>query len=191
MILSFFLRLKECHIYTNTFSKIYKITETREVADNILCFIQEAIENNENRDIEKLIFSSGPGSFTSVRIVNSIAKGLYIVNKATKFISVSSFLTYLYSLSTGEGLIAIPTMRGDFFVAEYYDNILKEFEILSIEDIGKYRKNTIFEFDEAFNSQNLARNQFKVLSSELAVKNKSLVSDLLHVSYGFTPEYKH
>ena len=192
MILSFFLRGKEFHVTTFEFSKVYEVAETREIADNIVYFLADAIEMSGNDEINTVIFPAGPGSFTTTRIINSMAKGLYVVNPSTKFISVSSFLTLLSIArnSSDVGALAIPTMRGDYFTTCYSDCMLQASKIESTEEINNYANNVYFDNDPIFSNINLAEAQHTVLSSNLVEKNKIFVSNSLEAVYGFCPIYK-
>lgn len=193
MILSLFLRGKEFFISTESFSEVYTVLETRELADNIVDFLSVFLKKQSNQEIEKVVFSSGPGSFTSVRVLNSIVRGLYVAYPKIDFTSVSSFLPYFYSIyrTNSEGIIAVPTMRGDFFVSKFINQTLLETKVCSSEEINKYGCKIYYDNDEAFNCLNLAKLQIELLNSNIAEFNSSLISNSLDVDYGYCPEFKH
>ncbi|MBQ3430169.1 tRNA (adenosine(37)-N6)-threonylcarbamoyltransferase complex dimerization subunit type 1 TsaB [Candidatus Saccharibacteria bacterium] len=64
--------------------KEYRFNEGREMAEKLLGFIREKLEENgkEFKDISEITFFSGPGSFTGLRIgaaiVNTLADQLKI-----------------------------------------------------------------------------------------------------------------
>lgn len=69
------------------------------------------------KDLSRVICGSGPGSFTSLRIAASIAKGI-AVGVGCPMYSVSSLLLIpgAASLEPGHYLCALPAMRGECFV---------------------------------------------------------------------------
>ncbi|MEO7366475.1 MAG: tRNA (adenosine(37)-N6)-threonylcarbamoyltransferase complex dimerization subunit type 1 TsaB [Gemmatimonadaceae bacterium] len=71
------------------------------------------------KDLARVICGSGPGSFTSLRIAASIAKGI-AAGVGCPMYSVSSLLLIPASarLSPGRYLSALPAMRGESFVVK-------------------------------------------------------------------------
>lgn len=71
------------------------------------------------KDLSRVICGSGPGSFTSVRIAASIAKGI-AAGVGCPMYSVSSLLLIpaAASLPPGRYLSALPAMRGESFVVQ-------------------------------------------------------------------------
>jgi tRNA threonylcarbamoyladenosine biosynthesis protein TsaB len=71
-------------------------------------------------DLEQVICGDGPGSFTSLRIAASIAKGL-AAGRAIPLFSASSLLLMLASLPVGSGryLAISDAMRGDLYAEGY------------------------------------------------------------------------
>ena len=191
-MLSLFLRGKECHISIDSFSNVYEVLETREVADNFVYFLSNAMNSCKKSEIKEVVFASGPASFTSVRIINSIVKGLYISDKKIKFVGVSSFLSYLYIARniSKAGILAVPTMRGDFFISEYNDSRLSETRIKNLDELNKHEAPIFFDNDSIFNETNMAVVQIQLLDSDIPAKNKSYISDSLDPEYGFTPSFK-
>lgn len=188
MILSIFIRGKEFYVYTNTgISQIFTVSESRYLADNVVSFLASVLKNDK---LKKVIYSAGPGSFTTVRIINSILKGLYISDSSIEFIGVSNFLTYLSVVSkiSNEGTIAIPTMRGDYFTCTYNEQILRE---QNIQNINEYSSNIYEDNNKVFENVNLAKIQNDILNSEFSPLNKKYIYSKIEINYGFTPEYKH
>jgi tRNA threonylcarbamoyladenosine biosynthesis protein TsaB len=70
--------------------------------------------------IERVVCGSGPGSFTSLRIAGSIAKGIALGIGCPLF-SVSSLALMIggAQLRAGRYLAALDAMRGEFYVALY------------------------------------------------------------------------
>jgi tRNA threonylcarbamoyladenosine biosynthesis protein TsaB len=72
--------------------------------------------------IERVVCGAGPGSFTSLRIAGSIAKGLALASRATLH-PVSSLLLIVagarVSLVPGHYVAVVDAMRGDVFAAAF------------------------------------------------------------------------
>jgi tRNA A37 threonylcarbamoyladenosine modification protein TsaB len=193
MILSIFIHSKELHVASREFANVYTVSESRELADMVVPFLGKFLSNHKNHEIKSVIYSIGPGSFTTVRIINSIVRGLRVTVPSCNFVGISNFLTYLsvFSLRSTHGIIAIPTMRGDYFTTEYLDCILQSQQILNIENINLYTGDKYYVDNYDFKEINLAQNQEQVLSSGLEKKNTTYIKRLLSVDYGFTPQYNH
>ena len=86
------------------------------------------------RDLARVVCGEGPGSFTSLRVAASIAKGIS-AGAGVPLFSVSSLLLIIAGNDAGEGrwLAALPAMRGEAFAAVY------EVAANSIEEIGEPR----------------------------------------------------
>jgi tRNA threonylcarbamoyladenosine biosynthesis protein TsaB len=73
------------------------------------------------REIESIICGAGPGSFTSLRVTASIAKGIAVASGA-KLYSVSSLLLTVAGvtkeLPDGEYVSVLPAMRGELFALD-------------------------------------------------------------------------
>lgn len=71
-------------------------------------------------DLARVVCGEGPGSFTSLRIAASIAKGI-AVGRGIPLFSVSSLLLVVASAERSDGLwmSALPAMRGEVFVASF------------------------------------------------------------------------
>jgi tRNA threonylcarbamoyladenosine biosynthesis protein TsaB len=71
-------------------------------------------------DIARIVCGSGPGSFTSLRVAGSVAKGL-AVGYAVDLYAVSSLLLTITgarpALAPGEYLSVLDAMRGEFYAA--------------------------------------------------------------------------
>ena len=85
-------------------------------------------------DLARIICGEGPGSFTSLRVAASIAKGLGI-GAGIPLFAVSSLLLMVAGNDCRDGrwLAALPAMRGELFVSVY------EVSGSSIEEVGAPR----------------------------------------------------
>lgn len=72
------------------------------------------------RDLARVVCGGGPGSFTSLRVAASIAKGIAI-GVGIPLFSVSSLLLIVAARPAGAGvwLAALPAMRGEVFAAPF------------------------------------------------------------------------
>lgn len=193
MTISLFIKNKEFHVFGENFENVYGVNESRELADNLPVFLKDAISKDGNSDFETVIYSAGPASFTTVRIINSLLKGLLVARPALKFVGVSNFLTYMVIASkvSSRGILAIPTMRGDYFTSEYNDEKLQNPKILGLQNIEKHEGKVFFDEDTIYNDINLSKVQKSMLNSNFAVENSGCIKKSLEIDYGFTPEYKH
>lgn len=189
MILSIFLKGKEFHIFYGELEKVYTVQETHALADNIPLFISEIMSQSSLDNLEQVIYSSGPCSFTNIRIINSIVKAFRISSPNIKFLGLSHFLTYLSIAHTfsPRGLIAIPTMRVDYFTAKYEKDKLEEIVIQNIEQ----DYSVIFENSKCFENINLAKQQYGLLDSRILISNPQFMNTSLDINYGFTPQYSY
>jgi tRNA threonylcarbamoyladenosine biosynthesis protein TsaB len=84
--------------------------------------IAEMLERNDLNasDIETVICGAGPGSFTSLRVAASVAKGIAFASGAKMYAVRSLILTPAGADSIGDGnyLAVVPAMRGEFFALE-------------------------------------------------------------------------
>jgi tRNA A37 threonylcarbamoyladenosine modification protein TsaB len=164
------------------------------MADYIVHFIDDFLEKfykYQDKKIEKLVFQSGPMSFTSHRIVNSIAKGLALTDKNIKLFAVSSFLTYSLEVSAkySEVLVCISTMKGDFFTCEYKKSKICNIKIKNLDQINAETSKVFFEEDPDFNDVNFAATQLIALNSSNVNADGFITSGFSMINYGYTPQY--
>jgi tRNA threonylcarbamoyladenosine biosynthesis protein TsaB len=74
----------------------------------------------ETRGLARVVCGAGPGSFTSLRIAASIAKGIAVGNSLPLF-AVSSLMLIVADAApvAGRWMAALPAMRGEVFVAVF------------------------------------------------------------------------
>ncbi len=72
------------------------------------------------QDLSRLVCGGGPGSFTSLRVAASIAKGMAVGARIPLF-AVSSLLLIVAGRPAGAGvwLAALPAMRGEVYAAPF------------------------------------------------------------------------
>ena len=191
-VFSFFINSEYCHVYTSEKSYIYKLSQLNKMADKVPMYIKNSLNNYK---VTKIIYSSGPLSFTTLRVINSIIKGIKIVNKNIEFIGVSNFLTYLSltEKNNTEGLIAIPTYRGDYFICTYdFNKKLSDISISSLENFNNVANKLLLTNDisSLFKNMNLAQQQFKILYNNISFINKEFINTSTEVIYNITPIFK-
>ncbi len=191
-VFSFFINNEYCHIYTYEGTHIYRLSQLNRMADKVPMYIKNSLPSYK---ISEVVYSAGPLSFTTLRVINSIIKGMKIVNNHIKFIGVSNFLTYLSLIATNnnDGLIAIPTYRGDYFICTYNKNkILSEVSIGNLEDFNNFAYKSILTNDISFlfKNMNLAQQQVKILYSDISIINKEFINSASEVIYNITPSFK-
>ncbi|MBR1944546.1 MAG: hypothetical protein IJ848_03715 [Alphaproteobacteria bacterium] len=162
------------------------------MADKVPMYIQNSLPKYK---LKKIIYSSGPLSFTTLRVINSIIKGIKIVNKEVEFVGVSNFLTYLSLIEPNntEGLIAIPTYRGDYFTCTYDSKRkLSDISICNLENFNNVANKLLLTNDISvlFKNRNLAQQQFKILYNDISFINKKFIKFSTEVIYNITPIFK-
>jgi tRNA threonylcarbamoyladenosine biosynthesis protein TsaB len=94
-------------------------------AEHFMPMVAECLRDGqvEPRDLERIVCGEGPGSFTSLRVAASIAKGLAVGADIPLF-SVSSLLLIAATAEVRDGrwYAALPAMRGELFVALFDKN---------------------------------------------------------------------
>lgn len=194
MILSIFLKGNTCYVATEHIEESFVCDEIREVSDVFVPLIKKVLAKSNCFEVSKFIVSAGPGSFTSVRVLNSIAKGVLVAHSnKIPCVSVSSFLTYLEVLSDKviDAIIAISTMRNDFFCMDVgLGYKLSNFRILKEQDLISVDKKVFFDNSGVFCGCNLAAAQIRSLDSDKRLNNIELIDSFIKPVYGFAPRYK-
>lgn len=183
-MLSFSICGKNCYIATETFSKNIACLETKNTSEIMLNLLKEFQVQN----FKTLIYSTGPGSFTSIRVIGAIAKGILLSSPDIKILSISTFLTLFSIISQKKGTIAINTMRGDFHCMDFDEKKLINKRTVFPEKLNL--SSTFFDEDILSEGVNLAEEQIKLLKTNKFAQNQPLVSNSLVVDYGTNPIYK-
>jgi tRNA A37 threonylcarbamoyladenosine modification protein TsaB len=156
-------------------------------AEKIIPVLEKTITKEEG----KIVFSSGPDTFTSIRVIGSIVKGISLCAPQMTFLAVSNFLT-LFSLvpkNINSGGISIDTMRGDFYGMDFTGVLLTNYRLLRKEE---WRENDSYVlYNNEIDDRNLAVAQVKMLDSAKFKANQHLVSKSLKINYGTIPRYKY
>jgi tRNA threonylcarbamoyladenosine biosynthesis protein TsaB len=91
-------------------------------AEHFMPMVADCLGDGKVRasDLSRVVCGEGPGSFTSLRVAASIAKGI-AVGAGIPLFAVPSLLLIVASSDRGDGrwLTALPAMRGEVFVALY------------------------------------------------------------------------
>lgn len=182
-MLSFFVSNNCCHIYSENKLQIHKITEPHRIADLIPLFLKSELQK-----VDELIFPLGPLSFTTVRIVNSVVKALKIARPNTKFVGVSSFLTYFCIAQGNCDVIAINSYRGNFYYRSIEHNKFSEQAVGTMDEIQQKYKNPLFDTDLLQTCSNLAFAQYISLYNRYS--DTELVQETTDIEYAFTPIYR-
>jgi tRNA threonylcarbamoyladenosine biosynthesis protein TsaB len=91
-------------------------------AENFMPMVAECLRDGQVRpsDLARVVCGEGPGSFTSLRVAASIAKGI-AVGAAIPLYSVSSLLLIVARERRDEGtwMAVLPAMRGEVFAQPF------------------------------------------------------------------------
>lgn len=127
-------------IYKDTCTIAYKSSSNlREHSKYALSSIKEALdESNINPgDIDRIIVTNGPGSFTGIRIGDTIAK-TYAWALKKELIPISSLLTYALGYSNYDYYVVLIDARREHVFGAIYDseyNAVLEDKYISIDDL--------------------------------------------------------
>lgn len=77
--------LKRCSIAIMYENVLYEINENVDAAENLVFLANKLIKSNNIKRIDKLITSSGPGSFTGIRTAQSFAKAFSFAKRIPAF----------------------------------------------------------------------------------------------------------
>src|SRR5689334_24842984 len=90
--------------------------------ERLMPAVAEALESAavEITRLDRVVCGAGPGSFTSLRIAASIAKGIALATDTPLFaVSSLALLAGGADLSPGRYVAALDALRGEFYVALY------------------------------------------------------------------------
>tara|TARA_B100000963_G_C22519698_1_gene622429 strand:+ start:313 stop:951 length:639 start_codon:yes stop_codon:yes gene_type:complete len=110
-------------LYVNEKLDLYqeKIINTNKI-DSLFLILKKVL-GKKPKKIEKIIFSSGPGSYTALRSIKAIAQGLSIIYNA-KIITVSEFEIYLSNLINNKknSFVFFSSFKNFFYQYFKYEN---------------------------------------------------------------------
>jgi tRNA threonylcarbamoyladenosine biosynthesis protein TsaB len=114
-------------------------------AEQFMPMVAECLRDGQvqPRDLARVVCGEGPGSFTSLRVAASIAKGI-AVGAGIPLFPVPSLLLILTARERPDGLwmCALPAMRGEVFAALYQvdgGKILQSGELRIVRDADLVR----------------------------------------------------
>ena len=131
--LSIFSSSKSVSLAISKEKKIIKFIEKNDNQKNksntLLILIQNILKEYELGLFKNIIFSRGPGGFTSIRSLIAISQGLCL-NSNIKLLSVTTFELFLCQLTYKEGitLICFKESRRDFYY-QFYIFVFVLFEV--------------------------------------------------------------
>jgi len=151
-ILGFDTSHGKCSVAISDHANIISTSSTRTIsiqAETLVNLIEEALSKAclTYRDIDYLAVTTGPGSFTGIRIGLAAASGIVLAS-GIKPISLSNFdVTYFRICEQVRNfhyaIVVINAYRGQVYVQTYdhYGNIHKSAEMIDIEELSLYITN--------------------------------------------------
>jgi tRNA threonylcarbamoyladenosine biosynthesis protein TsaB len=117
-------------------------------AERLMPAVQAALKSGglQLADVERIVCGSGPGSFTSLRIAGSIAKGLALGAAKPLFaISSLALLVAGNAREPGRYLALLDAMRGEYFAAAFdFDGIrlaaASDAELIAAADVDSHAR---------------------------------------------------
>jgi tRNA threonylcarbamoyladenosine biosynthesis protein TsaB len=114
--------------------------------ENFMPMVVQCLRDAEvaPRDLARVVCGAGPGSFTSLRVAASIAKGIAAGTQLPLFaVSSLALIVTARMIKEGRWLAALPAMRGELFVAL--------FEVGANESVEQTQAPRVIEASELMN----------------------------------------
>lgn len=183
-ILSIAICNNKCYIATEQFTNSVVCQDIRNTSEVML----DLMTQTTSKKFDTLIFSSGPGSFTTMRVIGSIVKGIRLCHPNIEIVAISTFLSLfsLVPLDQLNGSIAINTLRGNFYCMDFH-----QLKLYNERIIDSTLTNNAFFFDtELISSEiNLAEQQINLLNTDKFIQNQQLIQYSTNINYGTRPTY--
>ena len=111
--------------------------------ESIFKLIQKCLKNQNIKDLSNIFFSNGPGSFTALRSIKTIAEALSLSTNA-KILAVSSFVPMLLDQkgNFSNTIVCLKSLKGKSFFQLYKkkENVFKKKSIIFHGDIEEVKK---------------------------------------------------
>jgi tRNA threonylcarbamoyladenosine biosynthesis protein TsaB len=125
-----------CSVALNDGKKLYfkQNSAPSMQSENLFSMIIEILDEAQLKisDLDTIITSNGPGSFTGIRIGVSAVRGMKIALDKVKIIGLSSLVTLAYCASKKTNIIAaINAGRGDLYIQKFSPD-MKEISAISV-----------------------------------------------------------
>jgi tRNA A37 threonylcarbamoyladenosine modification protein TsaB len=191
MIVSLFLSSTKYSLAVDDLTYTIEILAPRNTSSEVIQSLADLFAKRNVKNVKEIIYSSGPGSFTSLRVAASIASGLSLVFKNAKMFAMPTFLPYAYILHKKDitGTIAIDSRIGTYHIIDYKGRTLKNYTIIN-KTTALEQENIFFEDDSVFAEVDFSIIQIELLNSDFYTANNKFVKQGLQLSYGSTPKYK-
>lgn len=172
----------ELALFTESDVIIQRSDDERGSAESLSVMLQEVLKGKDFSSITRIVFFSGPGSYTGLRVGAAFCQGLtYGLNQAS--ISISTFLALSSTIEVSQGFLglSIAASATDVFYCEFKnsDNLkfwvpIGEFQVIesvNLEDFLTKRK----VLDNTFRYQHLS---LDLVSSKLMFEQARLAKYL-------------
>ena len=173
---------------------LQKKTESKNKSDILIALIKKLFENFSSKKLRFIYFSRGPGSFTSIRSLVSIAQGIRLSNKS-KIMTTTIFEIFLFQILKNKKpvLFVYKDSRRDFYF-QFFDFIDLKFvkvsrilsgDILKInKKVQKFLKEK--QMTKLFTYSNETHDEIKEISNiqfqELSIDARSVFQA---INFGF------
>src|SRR5210317_643096 len=164
--------------------KISKLSSTKinDTANALPLLVNQIIKENslKRTDVDAICISSGPGSFTSLRIGMSYAKGL-AMSLDIPIIPISTFDSLVYSFKGASAYVLIYSHGKTFYLYDYSveDNFLKcnsKQRTILIDEVLKLKRKIIYNGPENY------FNEFKLKNLDIELINLK-VENLIEIAH--------
>ena len=164
--------------------KISKLSSVKinDTANALPLLVNQIIKENslKRTDVDAICISSGPGSFTSLRIGMSYAKGL-AMSLDIPIIPISTFDSLVYNFKGASAHVLIYSHGKTFYLSDYSveDNFLKcnsKHRTILIDEVLKLKRKIIYNGPENY------FNEFKLKNLDIELINLK-VENLIEIAH--------
>jgi hypothetical protein len=189
--LSIFANELCCFVSYGESKRLIDLDNPRQISEKLLITIDDIVKNS-NDTISRVFFSSGPGHFTTIRVVGAVIKGLAVLFPNAEFFGVSTFITLLLLVPDhiSSGTIAINVANDNFCCMDFLGCVLCNNRNAKMEEL-RCMANVYFTEEIKTTNELLLKCYDTFLSNPKFISNNALINHSMTLDYGNTLQYKN